>query len=60
MNRQNTHDFPIILKEVQQMIQSPENASVEIFYGSNGILAVMNYLNIAILYLKPYEKNRLV
>lgn len=34
-----TYDFPKTLDEVHDMVASPENASTEVAYGSNGIVA---------------------
>jgi hypothetical protein len=33
------YDFPKTLPEVQQMIEDDSNSSVEVFYGSNGVVA---------------------
>lgn len=34
-----THDLPKTLEEVKEMVYSPKNKEVEVFYGSNGIVA---------------------
>jgi SAM-dependent methyltransferase len=33
------YDFPKTLNEIEKMIESPDNATSEVFYGSNGIVA---------------------
>lgn len=33
------YDIPKTLKEVKEMVDSPENKEIEVFYGSNGIVA---------------------
>ena len=33
------YDYPKTINEVQEMIDSVENAEREVFYGSNGIVA---------------------